>query len=182
MIHSSLFNIYHSIRACRINCNTPFQTVEEPPILPPAFMRGVPEGRGESEYLHCKYSEMPTFHRKVGTPSDPVAPGHLPHKWGRQEVFLHTRFFIGPRRDLNALPYTWENSGKFQKHRGEEYWEKIMTPIRGAGKASGRRLWRSHPFRRKAVAQAHFLTEYPFRSLRALRPEPQDSGADAGNT
>ena len=38
-------------------------------------MRGVPEGRGESEYLHCKYSEMPTFHRKVGTPSDPVAPG-----------------------------------------------------------------------------------------------------------
>ena len=38
-------------------------------------MRGVPEGRGESEYLQCKYSEMPTFHRKVGTPSDPVAPG-----------------------------------------------------------------------------------------------------------
>ena len=38
-----------------------FQTVEAPPILPPAFMRGVPEGRGESEYLHSKYSEMPTF-------------------------------------------------------------------------------------------------------------------------
>ena len=38
-------------------------------------MRGVPEGRGESEYLLCKYSEMPTFHRKVGTPSDPAAPG-----------------------------------------------------------------------------------------------------------
>ena len=50
-------------------------------------MRGVPEGRGESEYLHCKYSEMPTFHRKVGTPSDPATPGHLPHKWGSQEVF-----------------------------------------------------------------------------------------------
>ena len=38
-------------------------------------MRGVPEGRGESEYLLCKYSEMPTFQRKVGTPSDPAAPG-----------------------------------------------------------------------------------------------------------
>ena len=38
-------------------------------------MRGVPEGRGESEYLLRKYSEMPTFQRKVGTPSDPVAPG-----------------------------------------------------------------------------------------------------------
>ena len=38
-------------------------------------MRGVPEGRGESEYLLSKYSEMPTFHRKVGTPSDPVTPG-----------------------------------------------------------------------------------------------------------
>ena len=38
-------------------------------------MRGVPEGRGESEYLLSKYSEMPTFHRKVGTPSDPLAPG-----------------------------------------------------------------------------------------------------------
>ena len=38
-------------------------------------MRGVPEGRGESEYLHSKYSEMPTFLRKVGTPSDPAAPG-----------------------------------------------------------------------------------------------------------
>ena len=50
-------------------------TVKEPQILPPAFMRGVPEGRGESEYLHSKYSEMPTFLRKVGTPSDPAAPG-----------------------------------------------------------------------------------------------------------
>ena len=38
-------------------------------------MRGVPEGRGESEYLLRKYSEMPTFLRKVGTPSDPAAPG-----------------------------------------------------------------------------------------------------------
>ena len=38
-------------------------------------MRGVPEGRGESEYLRSKYSEMPTFQRKVGTPSDPAAPG-----------------------------------------------------------------------------------------------------------
>ena len=37
------------------------QTVKEPLFLPPAFMRGVPEGRGESEYLHSKYSEMPTF-------------------------------------------------------------------------------------------------------------------------
>ena len=31
-------------------------------------MRGVAEGRGEPEYLHSKYSEMPTFLRKVGTP------------------------------------------------------------------------------------------------------------------
>ena len=46
-----------------------------PLFLPPAFMRGVAEGRGESAYLLRKYAEMPTFHRKVGTPSDPVAPG-----------------------------------------------------------------------------------------------------------
>ena len=32
-------------------------------------MRGVAEGRGEPEYLHSKYSEIPTFLRKVGTPS-----------------------------------------------------------------------------------------------------------------
>ena len=38
-------------------------------------MRGVPAGRGESAYLHRKYAKMPTFHRKVGTPSDPAAPG-----------------------------------------------------------------------------------------------------------
>ena len=38
-------------------------------------MRGVPEGRGESEYLRSKYSEMPTFQRKVGTPSDPIYGG-----------------------------------------------------------------------------------------------------------
>ena len=38
-------------------------------------MRGVPEGRGESEYLRSKYLEMATFQRKVGTPSDPAAPG-----------------------------------------------------------------------------------------------------------
>ena len=38
-------------------------------------MRGVAEGRGESAYLLRKYAKMPTFHRKVGTPSDPVAPG-----------------------------------------------------------------------------------------------------------
>ena len=38
-------------------------------------MRGVPEGRGESEYLLRKYSEMPTFQRKVGTPSDLADPG-----------------------------------------------------------------------------------------------------------
>ena len=30
-------------------------------LLPPAFMRGVPEGRGESEYLHRTYSEKPVF-------------------------------------------------------------------------------------------------------------------------
>ena len=69
------------------------QTVK-PPILPPAFMRGVPEGRGESAYLHSKYAKMPTFHRKVGTPLRPGGsglcpnpPAHLPHKWGRQEFF-----------------------------------------------------------------------------------------------
>ena len=51
-------------------------------------MRGVPEGRGESAYLLRKYAEMPTFLRKVGTPSDLASLGHLPHKWGRQEFFL----------------------------------------------------------------------------------------------
>ena len=50
-------------------------------------MRGVAEGRGESEYLHSKYSEIPTFLRKVGTPSDLASLGHLPHEWGRQELF-----------------------------------------------------------------------------------------------
>ena len=57
-------------------------------------MRGVPEGRGESSYLLSKYEEMPTFQRKVGTPSDPAVPGHLPHlanaKQGRL-VFLTNR-------------------------------------------------------------------------------------------
>ena len=44
-------------------------------ILPPAFMRGVAEGRGESEYLRSKYSEIPDFLLKIGkNPSDPVAP------------------------------------------------------------------------------------------------------------
>ena len=50
-------------------------------------MRGVAEGRGEPEYLHSKYSEIPTFLRKVGTPSDLASLGHLPHEWGRQELF-----------------------------------------------------------------------------------------------
>ena len=50
-------------------------------------MRGVPEGRGESEYLRSKYSEKTTFQRKVDTPSDLASLGHLPHKWGRQELF-----------------------------------------------------------------------------------------------
>ena len=42
--------------------------VKEPQILPPAFMRGVPEGRGESAYLLCKQAKHP----------------RSPHKWGRQ--------------------------------------------------------------------------------------------------
>jgi len=51
-------------------------SVEKGSFLAPAFMRGVPEGRGESEYLQRKYSEKPVFHRKTGSPpSDPVAPG-----------------------------------------------------------------------------------------------------------
>ena len=81
------------------------QIAEEPTLLPPSFMRGVAEGRGEPEYLHSKYSEMPTFLRKVGTPStlaksrlrrllaaracgrrDLAALGPLP-RWGRQESF-----------------------------------------------------------------------------------------------
>ena len=33
--------------------------VKEPQILPPAFMRGVPEGRGESAYLLCKQAKHP---------------------------------------------------------------------------------------------------------------------------
>ena len=63
------------------------QIAEEPTLLPPSFMRGVAEGRGEPEYLHSKYSEIPTFLRKVGTPSDLASLGHLPHEWGRQELF-----------------------------------------------------------------------------------------------
>jgi hypothetical protein len=63
------------------------QIVKEPTILPPSFMRGVAEGRGEPEYLHSKYSEIPTFLRKVGTPSDLALLGHLPHSWGRQALF-----------------------------------------------------------------------------------------------
>ena len=55
--------------------------------LAPSFMRGVAEGRGEPEYLHSKYSEIPTFLRKVGTSSDLASLGHLPHEWGRQELF-----------------------------------------------------------------------------------------------
>ena len=46
-----------------------------PLFLPPSFMRGGPKAGGESAYLLRKYAKMPTFHRKVGTPSDPVAPG-----------------------------------------------------------------------------------------------------------
>ena len=38
-------------------------------------MRGVADGRGESEYLRSKYSEIPDFSIKIGkNPSDPVAP------------------------------------------------------------------------------------------------------------
>ena len=42
-------------------------------------MRGVAEGRGESAYLRSKYAEMPTFLRKVGTPSDPGGSGLCPN-------------------------------------------------------------------------------------------------------
>ena len=53
-----------------------FPRVEKGAFLPPAFMRGVPEGRGESEYLLGKYSEIARFSVKSGqTPSDPAAPG-----------------------------------------------------------------------------------------------------------
>jgi hypothetical protein len=38
-----------------------FHTQNGVPRLPPAFMRGVPEGRGEYEYLRRKYSEKATF-------------------------------------------------------------------------------------------------------------------------
>ena len=44
-------------------------------FLPPAFMRGVPEGRGESEYLQRKYSEKPVFYENGQTPSVTMAPG-----------------------------------------------------------------------------------------------------------
>ena len=55
--------------------------------LAPLIYEGGAEGRGEPEYLHGKYSEIPTFLRKVGTPSDLASLGHLPHEWGRQELF-----------------------------------------------------------------------------------------------
>ena len=38
-------------------------------LAPLIYEGGVAEGRGEPEYLHSKYSEIPTFLRKVGTPS-----------------------------------------------------------------------------------------------------------------
>ena len=73
-------------------------------------MRGVAEGRGESEDLQSKSSEKPTFPRKVGTPSDLALLGHLkvncpegareatlgcPRKRGRQVFFAAKtdRFF-----------------------------------------------------------------------------------------
>ena len=38
-------------------------------------MRGVAEGRGESEFLRSKYSKIPDVLLKLGkNPSDPVAP------------------------------------------------------------------------------------------------------------
>ena len=56
-------------------------------LLPPAFMRGVPAGRGESEYLRSKYSESPLFDEKRAGPLRPDGsglcpnpPGHLPYK------------------------------------------------------------------------------------------------------
>ena len=58
-------------------------------------MTGVAEGRGESEDLHSKSSEKPTFPRKVGTPSDLALLGHLPRKRGRQVLLPQKtdRFF-----------------------------------------------------------------------------------------
>ena len=55
--------------------------------LAPLIYEGGGRRPGEPEYLHSKYSEIPTFLRKVGTPSDLASLGHLPHEWGRQELF-----------------------------------------------------------------------------------------------
>ena len=43
--------------------------------MPPAFTRGVPVGRGESEYLPCKYSKKPVSHKNGQAPSVTMAPG-----------------------------------------------------------------------------------------------------------
>ena len=65
----------------------PLQYVKEPTILPPSFMRGVAEGRGEPEYLHSKYSEIPTFLRKVGTPPTSLRSATSPMNGGGKSFF-----------------------------------------------------------------------------------------------
>ena len=62
------------------------------------------EGRGEPEYLLCKYSEKPVFLRKKqahplrhdGSGHRPNPSCHLPHKWGRQGFF---DTLMAPRRE-----------------------------------------------------------------------------------
>ena len=50
-------------------------------------MRGVAEGRGEPEYLHSKYSEIPTFLRKVGTPPTSLRSATSPMNGGGKSFF-----------------------------------------------------------------------------------------------
>ena len=68
-------------------------------------MRGVPEGRGESEYLLRKYSERPTFHRKVGTPSDPVAPGFARIHRPTSPINGGGKSFMTHRKSRTASPF-----------------------------------------------------------------------------
>ena len=88
--------------------------------LPPAFMRGVPEGRGESEYFRRKYSGKPIFLRKAGTPSDLATLGHLPHKWGEASFLCYAKSIVGisspektKRTETRRFPFWYARRDSF---------------------------------------------------------------------
>ena len=68
--------------------------------MPPAFMRGVPEGRGESEYLRRKYSEKATFRGKVAISSVPAAPGFARIPRATSPIYGGGRILMAYKMDL----------------------------------------------------------------------------------